>query len=119
MDNIKLRATPSYLKKRKEEGLRDAFKRIVLEEKLKNSWGYAFFALCSLSIGAAIAYSGIVSAAIILAVIVGPPLVYGVVMYPKFGIIVLIIAAYLIMWIYRMGVTFPLGTLMDGLQALL
>jgi putative inorganic carbon (HCO3(-)) transporter len=51
--------------------------------------------------------------------IVGLPLVFSVVYYPKFGIFVLLIAAYFVMFFLRIGVNFPLGTLMDGLVLLL
>lgn len=57
---------------------------------------------------------------IILGVTVGLPVAFGVIVYPRFGIIVLLISAYLIMWIYGMLTTdFPLGTLMDGMEAVL
>lgn len=67
-----------------------------------------------------IAKGGIAGAVMgIIALAIGP-LLYGVVVYPIFGIIVLLVAAYAIMWIMRMGLTtFPLGTLMDGLELLL
>jgi putative inorganic carbon (hco3(-)) transporter len=47
------------------------------------------------------------------------PIVYAIVQYPKFGIVTMLVAAYLIMWVIRFGVNFPLGTVMDGLEALL
>ena len=59
-------------------------------------------------------------AAIILILLIGPIIAFAVIAKPKFGIIALLIAAYLIMWILRLNlVKFPLGTLMDGLLALL
>lgn len=67
-----------------------------------------------------IAKGGVAGAVMgVIALSVGP-LLYCVVVYPMFGIITLLIAAYAIMWIMRMGLTtFPLGTLMDGLELLL
>ncbi|MBC7912747.1 MAG: O-antigen ligase family protein [Pyrinomonadaceae bacterium] len=47
------------------------------------------------------------------------PLVVLIVGYPKVGIMALLIAAYFLMWIIKMGVNFPLGTIMDGIEALL
>ncbi|MGI4804063.1 MAG: O-antigen ligase family protein [Janthinobacterium lividum] len=55
----------------------------------------------------------------LLLIIIGLPIIYGVVVYPEMGILILLIAAYLVMWVIRMGVNFPLGTLMDALQLLL
>lgn len=66
-----------------------------------------------------IAKSGLVGGLLALIVIIGLPVVYAVVVYPEVGILVLIIAAYLVMWVIRMGVDFPLGTLMDALEVLL
>lgn len=74
------------------------------------------------SIGSAylIYQGGIKSGALILTAAVGIPIVFGVIAHPRFGIIVLLVSAYLIMWIIRMYTTsFPLGTLMDGLLAIL
>ncbi len=66
-----------------------------------------------------IAKAGLVAAAMIAIVIVGIPMLYAVVAYPEVGILVLMIAAYLLMWVIRLGVNFPLGTLMDALEVLL
>lgn len=66
-----------------------------------------------------IAKSGLVAGLLILVVIIGLPLIYAVVVYPEIGMLVLLTAAYLVMWAIRMGVDFPLGTLIDGLQMLL
>ena len=96
-----------------------------------NFWGWAaeivrtpvgIGVLLSVSVllAAGIAKFGIVAGAIALLVIIIPLVVVGIIAYPKFGIMVLLVAAYFIMWVIRMGIiNFPLGTLMDGLQALL
>lgn len=55
----------------------------------------------------------------ILIICFGVPIVYAVVAYPKFGVVTILIAAYLIMEVIRFGINFPLGTLMDTLQLLL
>ncbi|MEJ7692084.1 O-antigen ligase family protein [Daejeonella sp.] len=63
---------------------------------------------------------GIKTSALIIIGTIGAPMVYGIIAYPRFGIMVMLIAAYLIMWVIRMDLTtFPMGTLMDGLLALL
>lgn len=52
--------------------------------------------------------------------LVVPPLAVALIGYPRFAIVFLLLSAYFIMWIIRMDIVdFPLGTLMDGLQALL
>jgi putative inorganic carbon (HCO3(-)) transporter len=64
-------------------------------------------------------YFGITFGLGIFIVLIGLPLVFSVIYYPKFGILVLLIAAYFVMFVLRIGVNFPLGTLMDGLVLLL
>jgi putative inorganic carbon (HCO3(-)) transporter len=66
-----------------------------------------------------IAETGLTTGLIILIVIISLPIIYSVVAYPEIGILVLLVAAYLLMWVIRMGVNFPLGTLMDALEVLL
>ncbi|TKC09323.1 O-antigen ligase family protein [Pedobacter frigoris] len=52
-------------------------------------------------------------------VVIGIPFSIAIVVYPKFGVLVLLVSAYLIMWVMRFNFDFPLGTLMDGLELLL
>ncbi|PWG82173.1 O-antigen ligase family protein [Pararcticibacter amylolyticus] len=81
---------------------------------------YLVLLLCSALISFTVAYSGVGGGIAVLALIVGLPLSYGIVVYPKFGITILLISAYLLMWVYRMGIVdYPLGTLMDALLGLL
>ncbi|WP_129713789.1 O-antigen ligase [Pedobacter sp. SYP-B3415] len=81
---------------------------------------YLVLTIGGLLFSALIGMLGIVGAGAIGALVAGIPLVYLVVTRPKFGIMVLILMAFLVMWVIRMGViNFPLGTLMDGMEALL
>lgn len=51
---------------------------------------------------------------------IGILFVYAVLRLPRFGVIALLVMAYFIMYIISMGITeFPLGTIMDGMLALL
>src|ERR1700744_3165374 len=103
-------------------------RRLSLKQKLRhyfvtgrfhNPAGYTLLGLMALLIGLGVAFAGPVFALLILAVCLGLPVAYGVIAYPKFGIITLLVAAYLVMWFNRMAGDYPLGTLMDGLEALL
>ena len=66
-----------------------------------------------------IAHYGLIFGVAVSLILIVIPIVACIVVYPTFGIIVLLIAAYLVMWVIRMGVDFPLGTLLDALQLLL
>lgn len=81
--------------------------------------GIIGIALLSLSFATLLSLFGFKHAIILLILVIAGPIVYIIISRPKIGIIVLLIAAYFIMWFIKMGVNFPLGTIMDGLQALL
>ncbi|BAV10227.1 O-antigen ligase [Filimonas lacunae] len=67
-----------------------------------------------------IAKGGMAYGVMAMIMVVALPAVFAIIAYPSFGILVLLLLAYTIMFIIRLNVTsFPLGTLMDGLEALL
>ncbi|WP_256013638.1 O-antigen ligase family protein [Desertivirga xinjiangensis] len=72
-------------------------------------------AVVSISIATFGAAAGFIS----LAVLVGLPTVYTVIVFPRLGIIILMIFAYFIMFMIRIIQGLPLGTIMDLLQWLL
>ena len=81
--------------------------------------GYLLLCLIALVISAAVIFGGVNAAMAIIIILVGVPLAIGIVAYPQFGIMVLLVSSYLIMWINRMIMSYPMGTLMDGLLVLL
>lgn len=93
-------------------------RRILLIDKLNNVVGiiFLFFFASILAIG--VSKFGFVFAILLSIVFIAIPIVYGLVMYPKFGIIVYLTMAYSIAFLGRAGVNFPLGTLMDGMLLL-
>lgn len=88
-------------------------------EKLNNTTGLVLLLAFSLIFGMLIAYKGIIAGAVILAVLFVPTIIYGIVAYPLFGVSVLLIMAYMLFFIMRLGISFPMGTAMDGIQGLL
>lgn len=82
--------------------------------------GFMLLLLVSLIFAYIIKTAEIKGAVMIMLLIIGPLMAIAVIANPKVGIIMLLVAAYLIMWLLRLNLTkFPLGTLMDGLLALL
>ncbi len=75
--------------------------------------------LTAFAVSYLVAKSGLVAGLMVTIVLIGLPAIYAVVVYPEIGILVLMVAAYLVLWIIRIGVDFPLGTLMDALEVLL
>ncbi|QRR03989.1 O-antigen ligase family protein [Dyadobacter sandarakinus] len=92
---------------------------MFLVNKLSGKTGLFLLLALSLAFGALVIFNGIVAAALILVILIGPLVVYSIVVFPAFGITVLLVMAYLLFYIMRFGVNFPMGTLMDGIQALL
>src|SRR5690606_10368074 len=74
---------------------------------------------CCLGFSFFIVNQGITAAAIILIGLISLPLVYLIVTKPKAGIIILLIAAYFIMWFSHMITDYPWGTVIDIIQLLL
>ncbi len=76
--------------------------------------------LISVIIAVLTAKFGVIAGGMALMALIVPVTVVALIAFPRFGIILLLIAAYFIMWAIRMElVNFPLGTIMDGLEALL
>jgi putative inorganic carbon (hco3(-)) transporter len=90
--------------------------RALFDRKLT---GLLILLLISLIFGALIAYKGTIAGVGIMGLIFGPAVVYCIVAFPEFGLTVLLMFAYLLFFIGRLGVDFPLGTVMDGIQGLL
>src|SRR3954463_3154890 len=88
--------------------LREKLSKIFITDRLNSFWGYAILTVMAVCISLTIAFAGVKLIALILGIFVGLPLVYAVVVYPKFGIMVLLITAYIIMMVGKFS-DFPVG----------
>ncbi|QJD94563.1 hypothetical protein HH214_01070 [Mucilaginibacter robiniae] len=93
-------------------------KNVFIIEKLYNKTGVALLVVFALIIAAGTAYKGVIFGAILVGVLCAFPLLYSIVTYPKFGIIILLVMAYML-WQVADYIPIPIGTAMDGLQGLL
>ncbi|WP_025761796.1 O-antigen ligase family protein [Dyadobacter tibetensis] len=87
-------------------------------------WLYDYRTLATLSVvavclGVLTVKGGLSTGVLVLVGLAALPTVYAMMMFPFFGILCLIILAYFLFFIFRMGVNFPLGTVLDGMQAFL
>ena len=98
---------------------RHSLKKSIISKKISHPLIIIALIISSLLVSAVIIISGLKGAIIILAGMLGITLVAAIFINNRIGIIAILIMAYLVMWILRMGVNFPLGTLMDGMEALL
>lgn len=93
-------------------------RRIFFIEKLRNPLGILLLCLASVAITLGVVKFGVMAALGPMAAMVGLPVIYTIVAYPRNGLFIYLAMAYTIMWFFKLGVTFPLGTLMDGMEAL-
>jgi hypothetical protein len=116
MENIQISIGQA---KKNQSGFTSGVNNFFGQEKPNAVIGICTLLLISLAIGLAITKFGFSFGILALIAIVGAPSVYAIIAYPKFGITVLLCLSYVIMFIPRLGVSFPVGTIMDGLNALL
>jgi hypothetical protein len=114
-DPISWAVTPSP----KKNSLRNWLYRKVMVEKLKNVPGFIVLLLAAVCIACITAFGGLKAGMLLLVAVIAIPSVYGIVAYPQFGILLMLILAYLVFAIIRLGISFPAGTIMDGVEALL
>ena len=91
---------------------------LIVVEKLLNVYGILFLLITSLLLAFLVTKLGIVFGILFTLVCVALPAIVALVIYPKFGIIMYLTLSFCIMFLLRYGITFPLGTLMDGMLVL-
>lgn len=105
--------------KPKPQTVKAFLRQLLFVNKLGSAGGLIILLLASLAFAFVTVYIGAAQGILLLIVLMAIPVVYSIVAYPEFGIMVLLIMAYFLFFIMRQGINFPLGTLMDGIQALL
>jgi O-antigen ligase len=92
----------------------------IITDKFSNPIVITFLVLASLCICFIIAREGFIGGVVILAFIIGIPLAYATIVYPEFGITILIIASFFINYASRfVPEDTPIGLIMDVLTYLL
>ena len=112
-----------YIKLAPDKGEKRFFKkafltRVFIQEKLNNKFGYGVLAAFGMLTAVGVAQFGMVFGIVLLGLFIAVPAVYTIVAYPKIGIIFFLTMSYFLFLILRVGVNFPLGTLMDGTEFL-
>lgn len=117
MENIQLPIQAN--KREKDISITARIKRWVGAEQLNNPFGYTLFLLASVFFAFVVSRAGIAGGALIIVALVAPIMLYAIVAYPNVGIWILLVMAYTLFLIMSIGINFPFGTMMDGLQVLL
>ena len=93
-------------------------RRYFFIEKFLNIYGVIILGVIAACIAFCVYKFGMVFAILVTVALIALPVVVGLVIYPKFGIIVYLSLSFCIMFLLRYGVPFPLGTLMDAMLAM-
>lgn len=115
MENIRIPIEPH----KERPGFAAGIKKVFSRDKMNMPLVIGSLLLYSLMCAVLIAYSGLPGGIILLVVVAGLPLAYAIIAWPKTGITILLILAYLIMLVTKLNLSFPLGTVMDAIEALL
>ena len=102
-----------------KKGVVAFLRKVVIEKSFNHPAGIIALLLVGLYVARTTATSGFVPGVMLILLLVAAPLLYALICYPQFGITILLVGAYLLMWVIKFGVPFPIGTLMDGMEALL
>ncbi|WP_345949069.1 O-antigen ligase family protein [Mucilaginibacter sp. PAMB04274] len=99
--------------------IRQRLAKLFLVQKLNNPTGIIILLAAAAIIALGTAKMGLPFGILLLIAFGVLPLLHAIVNFPKFGIILQLIMAYFLFVLIRIGVPGPVGTLMDGIQALL
>ncbi len=94
-------------------------KKSIWDEKLLNPFGVGLLVLLAVCMAWLVGTYGLLSGLLIIVALVGIPAVYGIVAYPKLGVVILLVAGFLLFFVLRLGLDFPIGTVVDGIEWLL
>ena len=119
MENLSSLAPNTLPLLKKDNGFFNKLKETPLLQKLYNPVGFAFLILFAGIISLGISKFGPVFGILLLVVTIAIPAVYGIVMFPRFGIIILLVMAYVLFLLSRIGISGPIGIIMDALQFLM
>ncbi|RYE11597.1 MAG: O-antigen ligase domain-containing protein, partial [Sphingobacteriales bacterium] len=119
MDNFQLKVDNSSKASAQGGGWLNWLRNITFIQKLYNRTGLAILVLFALIIAVGTAKFGAIFGLLLLIVVVGVPVVICVIAYPEFGVIIVLIMAYVLFLLTRIGLEGPIGIIMDALQVLL
>ena len=105
--------------KRAKLNFSKTLKKAFFFEHLYNPIGIGFLVLFAAIIAIGTVKLGVIFGSGLIAITIGLPTLYCIVAYPRFGILVLIIMAFMLFYIGRLGVSGPIGTVIDLIQTLL
>ncbi|MCC8407399.1 O-antigen ligase family protein [Mucilaginibacter sp. UR6-1] len=119
MDNFQLKIDNSLSAAGTGNGLFGKLKKLLFIDKLNNGVGIALLLVLGVVFSAGIAKFGAIFGALIFAAIIAVWVLAGIIVSIEFGILVLMVMAFMLFMLMRIGVSGPIGILMDALQVML
>jgi putative inorganic carbon (HCO3(-)) transporter len=109
----------TYRPKKSGNALLNWLRKKIVIEKLNNVLGFLILTISGVAIALYTSFAGFNMAVILLVMLVAIPSVYITIVYPQFGILVILAYSYFLFAVIRLGINFPSGTLLDGIEGLL
>jgi hypothetical protein len=101
-------------------GLKGSFWSNVFAQKLSNPFVLIFLAISALFVSVVVYKLGIIGFGAIMAMVIGLPIIFGIVAYPKFGITIFILASFFTNYVAEIVPDdVPIGILLDVITYLL
>src|ERR1700712_5720577 len=98
---------------------KQSFWNSIVLKKFSTPLVLVFMLVMSLAISYLVVHGGIAAAVVLLGIFAGLPVVYAALVYPKTGIIIFLIIAFIINYVSRFSPETPIGIVMDVFTYLL
>jgi putative inorganic carbon (hco3(-)) transporter len=96
-----------------EKGQRNWLKQLFFSFKLNRGNFFLLFSIAAVVISFLISQGGVSLGYLLIALVIGVPLIYFMIVYPRFGIMSYLNYAYFMIFLMALGVNAPLGSIMD------
>ncbi|MBE9586348.1 O-antigen ligase family protein [Mucilaginibacter sp. JRF] len=100
-------------------GLLGRLKKLLFVDELSSRTGIILLIILGLAFGAGIAKFGVIFSALVFGTIIAVWVLAGIVASVEFGILVVVVMAFMLFMLMRIGISGPVGILMDALQVVL
>ncbi len=103
----------------KRIGVWSYFKKSIITERFNTPIGIFLLLAIAALVGYSVPVYGFLPSVFVIIIFIAIPFIYSIIVYPQFGVSIVMLSAYLLMWVIKWGIGFPIGTLMDGMEVLM
>jgi putative inorganic carbon (hco3(-)) transporter len=119
VDNIQLKIDNSLSAGATGGGFMGELKKLLFVDELGSRTGKILLVIIALAFGAGVAKFGVIFSALVFGTIIAVWVLAGIVASVEFGILVVVVMAFMLFMLMRIGISGPVGILMDALQVIL